>query len=185
MLTLHFNPFPILHTERLVLRPISLEDAAGLFLLRSDSRVMQFIDRPLAKTIEDASTLIKNLNDLLEKNEAITWAISLQSNPGLIGTIGFWNIAKEHYRAEIGYLLSPDFQGMGIMQEAIRKAIQYGFHTMNLHSMEAIVNPQNQASIRLLEKCGFMREAYFKENYYFDGKFLDSAIYSLIYHEKN
>ena len=185
MLSLQFKPFPTLQTERLMLRTISLDDASELFKLRSDRSVMQFIGRPLARSVDDASTLIKNLINLLDQNNAITWAISLASNPRLIGTIGFVNVAKEHYRAEIGYLLSPDFQKMGIMREAITKAIDYGFHSMHLHSIEAIVNPRNQASIRLLNSCGFIREAYFKENYYFDGNFLDSAIYSLIHHEKD
>ena len=109
-MSLQLKPFPTLQTERLMLRTISLDDASELFKLRSDRSVMQFIGRPLAKSVDDASTLIKNLINLLDQNNAITWAISLASNPRLIGTIGFVNVAKEHYRAEIGYLLSPDFQ---------------------------------------------------------------------------
>ena len=87
---------------------------------------------------------------------------------------------KEHYRSEIGYALNPLFQGKGIMQEAMQAIIQYGFEIMKLHSVEANVNPANEASMRLLEKNGFVKEAYFRENYYFDGKFLDSVIYSLL-----
>ncbi len=56
---------------------------------------------------------------------------------------------------------------------------------MNLHSIEANVNPGNTASIKLLEKNNFTREAYFKENYFYDGKFLDTAIYSLLATELN
>jgi ribosomal-protein-alanine N-acetyltransferase len=54
---------------------------------------------------------------------------------------------------------------------------------MDLHSIEAIVNPDNKASIKLLERNSFTREAYFKENYFYDGKFLDSAVYSLLISE--
>ena len=86
----------------------------------------------------------------------------------------------EHYRAEIGYMLNPAYQGKGIMSEALSIIIQYGFNNIGLHSIEANANPANQASIKLLEKIGFVREGYFKENYYFNGNFLDSAIYSLI-----
>ena len=87
---------------------------------------------------------------------------------------------KEHYRAEIGYVLHPAQQGKGIMDEAIKAVLQYGFETMKLHSVEANVNPANTNSMKLLEKNGFVKEAYFKENYYYNGKFIDSVIYSLI-----
>ncbi len=66
------------------------------------------------------------------------------------------------------------------MQEAILTILDYGFKIMKLHSVEANVNPNNAASIKLLERNNFIREAYHKENYYYNGKFLDSAIYSLL-----
>ena len=180
MLDLNFDPFPTITTERLTLREIKNTDASELFHLRSDKNVMQFIDRPLAETIDDALKLIKIIADGHTNKESITWAITLKDNPGLIGTIGFWRIEKEHYRAEIGYLLNPLQQGKGIMQEAVTAVLPYGFETMKLHSVEANVNPFNTASIKLLEKNGFVREGYFRENYYYNGKFLDSAIYSLL-----
>jgi ribosomal-protein-alanine N-acetyltransferase len=97
-----------------------------------------------------------------------------------MGTIGFWRIQKEHYRAEIGYLLHPSWQGKGIMREALKAVLDYGFQAMKLHSVEAHVNPSNASSIGLLEKCGFVREAYYRENYFYNGQFMDSAVYSLL-----
>ena len=85
---------------------------------------------------------------------------------------------KEHFRAEIGYMLDPQWQGKGLMQEVMDKLLDYGFSTLGLHSVEANVNPGNIASIRLLERNNFVREAYFRENYFYDGKFLDTLIYS-------
>ena len=180
MLQLNFNPFPELSTERLVLREISSADTKEIFQLRSDKNVMQFLDRPLAQSIDDAMALIKKIADGHDKNENITWGITLQKLPKLIGTIGFWRIDKENYRAEIGYLLHPGEQGKGLMQEAISAVLTYGFKTMGLHSVEANVNPANNASIKLLEKNNFTKEAHFKENYFYNGRFLDSAIYSLL-----
>lgn len=180
MLQLNFNPFPELSTERLVLREISPADANEIFQLRSDKNVMQFLDRPLAQSMDDAIALIKKIADGHNENENITWAITLQKLPKLIGTIGFWRIDKENYRAEIGYLLHPGEQGKGLMQEAIAVVLKYGFETMKLHSVEANVNPANNASIKLLEKNNFTKEAHFKENYFYNGRFLDSAIYSLV-----
>ena len=180
MLDSHFSPFPVLSTERLVLKEIAETDATELFHLRSDENVMQFIDRPLAQTIDDALKLIKLISDGHINKESITWAVTLKTNPALIGTIGFWRIEKENYRAEIGYLLNPLHQGKGLMQEAIATVLKYGFETMLLHSVEANVNPGNEASIKLLEKNSFVKEGYFKENYFYNGQFLDSAIYSLL-----
>ncbi|MDB5247728.1 MAG: family N-acetyltransferase [Segetibacter sp.] len=116
----------------------------------------------------------------MKNNESIIWAITQKGDTKLIGMICFWNIIKEHYRAEIGYSLLYDFQGKGIMQEAMSAIIKYGFEKMNLHSIEANVNPANESSIKLLERNDFIKEAYFKENYFYDGKFLDTAIYSLL-----
>jgi ribosomal-protein-alanine N-acetyltransferase len=180
MLHLNFHPFPIIKSERLLLRDLKDADANELFHLRSDKNVMQFIDRPLAESIDDALKLIKIISDGHTNKENITWAITLKDSPALIGTIGFWRIEKEHYRAEIGYLLNPVYQGKGIMQEAMKVVLLYGFEKMQLHSVEANVNPNNAASIKLLEKNGFVREGYFRENYYYNGQFLDSSIYSLI-----
>ncbi|MEO8712220.1 MAG: GNAT family protein [Parafilimonas sp.] len=179
MLTLNFIPFPQLTTNRLLLREISKDDAADLFLLRSNKNLMQYIDRPIAKTETDALDLIKIIITALKNTDGITWAVTQKDNPKLIGTIGFWRIQKEHYRAEIGYMISDAFQRQGIMQEAISAVLDYGFKVMYLHSVEANVNPGNEASVKILEKNNFIREAYFKENYYYNGKFLDSYVYSL------
>lgn len=180
MLSLNFNPFPILLTKRLVLRQISVDDITEVFTLRSDTKIMQFINRPLAETTADALQLIQKIIDSAAANDGITWAISLQNNITLIGTIGFWKIDTENHRAEIGYLLNPAYQQKGIMREAIEAVLAYGFTTMQLHSVEANVNPANEASKKLLDKNNFIQEGYFKENYYYNGEFLDSAIYSLI-----
>jgi ribosomal-protein-alanine N-acetyltransferase len=180
MLTINFDPFPVLFTERLLLRQISHDDANEIFVLRSDKRVMQYIARPLAKTVEDAHELIEKNISLVKNNEAILWAITLKDVPALIGTICYWNIEPENYRAELGYMLHPDYQGKGIMQETLTAVLDYGFRKLALHSIVAIVDPENAASIKLLERNNFEREGYFKESCFFDGKFLDSVFYSIL-----
>lgn len=180
MLSLNFLPFPQLQTNRLFLRQITPADAPALFHLRSNPQVMQYLDRPPAKTVDDALALIQLITDMLQQNEAITWGLFPKEGSPLSGTIGFWRIAKEHYRAEIGYLLHPSLQGKGLMQEAMNTVLAYGFSALQLHSVEANVNPDNTASIRLLERSGFVREAYFRESYFYNGRFLDSAVYSLL-----
>jgi ribosomal-protein-alanine N-acetyltransferase len=180
MLKINLDPFPALSTERLTLREIHKEDAEEIFFLRSDKQVLRFLDREPAASINEAIQWIQMINDSTKKNEVVTWAITLKAEAKLIGTITLWNIKKEHYRAEIGYVLHPSQQGKGLMQEAMTTVLDYGFKNLKLHSVEANVNPQNLPSIKLLEKNLFFREAYYRENYYYNGKFLDSAIYSLI-----
>ncbi len=175
-----FRPFPILKTSRLNLRDISVADTDEIFLLRTDTSVLRFLDRPAAASVKEALIFINQNTTCITENESILWGITLPPEDTVIGTIAFWRLEKENYRAEIGYALLPDFQGRGIMQEAMEVVLQYGFEQMGLHSVTANINPANQASRKLLEKVGFLREAYFRENYYFNGKFLDSEIYVLL-----
>lgn len=180
MLEINFHPFPVLETERLILRRIVAGDAPQILKLRSDPGTMKYIPRPLAKTLEDAMEHFRQIEEKIEANVGINWAISLKNSPEFIGIIGHFRIKPEHYRAEIGYMLLPEFHGKGIMPEAISMVIAYGFEDMKLHSIEAIIDPENKASAAVLEKNGFVREAHLKENEFYDGKFLDTVIYSLL-----
>ena len=181
MLELNFSPFPEIKTERLLLRKMTDADATEIQFLRSDDRVMKYIDREKTKTVEEAREFIQKINGNIDNNESIMWAIAFQDNPDtLIGNICFWRIINQHYRSEIGYTLHPDFWNNGIMKEALLAAIDFGFKAMKLHSIEAHINPDNTASGKVLEKTGFVREAYFKEDFFFRGKFIDSAVYSLL-----
>jgi ribosomal-protein-alanine N-acetyltransferase len=180
MLNPNFNPFPVLTTERLILRRFTYSDAADLFEMRSNESVMQYIHRPLSKNIDDAVVLIDVIEDLLNKNGGITWCICLKNSDKYIGSIGFWRIEKDSHRAEIGYLLNPMYQGKGIMQEAIIAVINYGFNLLRLHSIGAYVSPGNFASVKLLLKNKFVQEAYFKEDHLHNGRFEDTMVYSLL-----
>ncbi|MEO8149373.1 MAG: GNAT family N-acetyltransferase [Bacteroidia bacterium] len=184
MLEITFNDFPILKTERLILRRIIAADAPVIFYMRSNDRVRQYLDSKRFESLEEAIDLIKRNDNLFDENDGVVWAISHKDDNAMIGTIGFWRIAKEHHRAEIGYMLHDDYRGKGIMIEAAKISLKYAFKELKLHSIEANTNPSNASSIKLLERLGFVREAYFKENFYFDGQFLDSAIYSLLNENK-
>jgi ribosomal-protein-alanine N-acetyltransferase len=180
MLILNLYPTPLLATQRLTLRAITGEDAPELFAMRGSPEVMKYADRDPAASLEEAEEWITNMDKLQQKNETIMWGITLQGASTLIGTIGYWHLQPEHHRAEIAYMLMPAYQGKGLMAEAITEVTRYAFDKIMLHSIQANVNPANQASIIVLEKTGFVREGYFKQNFYYNGKFLDSAVYSLI-----
>lgn len=180
MLIFDFTHFPVLHTERLLLRQIINEDANEMFALRSNPEIMKYIPREMPKNIDDAIAHIEFMQGLLESGECINWAICLKEDNKLIGNIGYFRMQPENHRAEIGYLLATGFHGKGIIQEAITEIIKYGFETMKLHSIEAVTDPENFASWKLLEKNGFIREGHFKEDCFWQGKYLDSFVYSLL-----
>lgn len=180
MLTISFTPFPNLETERLLLRRVVPADVKEIFELRSNPETMKYIPRPLLKTDEDALEHVAMIDSKIDTNEGINWAITLKDNPKLIGIIGHYRIKPEHFRAEIGYMLLPDYHGKGIISEAVKEALRYGFQVMKLHSIEAVIDPENKASAKVLEKNGFVKEAHFKENEYYDGRFWDSVVYSLL-----
>lgn len=179
MIELNFTPFPELKTERLLLRKLDKTDANEIFFLRSNEDVLRYLGKEPATTIREAEEFIGLINKSIDNNESILWGIALPGNPSIIiGTICLWNFKKEHYRGEIGYLLHPDHWRKGIMKEAIKSVVDYGFNVLNLHSIEALLSPGNIASSAALESTGFIREAHLKENFYFKGEFSDTLIYS-------
>ena len=182
MLELKYDKYPVLETQRLKLRALTMDDVPVLFEMRTNPLMNRYTDRSKLKTMEEAEAKMKLILDNVEKRDTLAWAIELKDSKKQIGDISFWRFMKEHYRAEIGYSLLPDYWDKGYMREAARCAIDYGFSICNIHSIEANVNPNNAASIKLLEKLNFVREAYYKENYFYNGKFLDSAVYSLVNH---
>ena len=180
MLVFNFAPFPNLETNRLNLRRLKSEDVDEIFVLRSNPEIMQFIPRPLMKTKEEALEFISVMDTNVNNNNVINWAITTKEDDKLIGMIGFYRMKPENYRAEVGYILSPEFHGTGIITEALEKVIQFGFEEMGLNSIEAVIDPENFGSEKVLLKNNFVKEGHFKEHTFFEGKFLDSVFYSLL-----
>lgn len=180
MIEINFHPFKNLETERLLLRRVSIDDLNEILELRGNPETMKFIPRPLVKTEEDALNHFKMIDEKIEKNEGINWAITVKGNPKLIGIIGHYRIQPENHRCEIGYMILPQYNGQGIVTEAIKAVLEYGFEDLNMHSIEAVIDPDNVASERVLQKNGFVKEAHILENEYYDGKFWDTVIYSIL-----
>ncbi|WP_163397660.1 GNAT family N-acetyltransferase [Flavobacterium fluviatile] len=180
MLNFNFTPFPVIATDRLLLRQITKDDVKEIFELRSNPETMQYIPRPLVKTTEDALEHIAMIEEKIISNAGINWGITLKGDCKLLGIIGYYRMQPENYRAEIGYMLLPEFHGKGIITEAVKRLITYGFKDLKLHSIEAVIDPENFASEKVLQKCNFIKEAHLKECEFYEGKFLDKVIYSLL-----
>jgi len=174
------DSFPILKTERLSLRQTNISDSLSFYSMRTDRESMKFMDMEQPKSIEHARQKIMDEIELFKNKMGIYWTIGSKINGEYMGGAGFLRLTDQHFRAEIGYQLDKKFWRQGFAEEALTSIIDFGFNKMNLHSIEANVNPANTPSTNLLQKLGFKREAHFRENYFFDGKFLDSFIYCLL-----
>src|SRR5476651_260916 len=118
-----FFNFPEMETERLLLRRLTDQDALQIHKLRSDPTINAFVGRTSSQGIDDALAYIYKIGRLIENNECVYWGISLKSSPILIGTICYWNFNIEEEIAEIGYELLPEYQGIGIMMEVLKRLL--------------------------------------------------------------
>ena len=155
MLNKAFTPFPVLTTERLTLRQLVINDEQEIFILRSDSEINKYLDRQLSNTIDDARNFINKIVDNVNKNDSLYWAITLSDRNILVGTICLFGFSDENDKCEIGYELLTNFQGQGLMREALEKVIDYAFNTIKVQKIEAFFHRDNQSSIKLLEKFSF------------------------------
>ncbi|MGZ7209868.1 MAG: GNAT family N-acetyltransferase [Methanobacterium sp.] len=174
------NFFPEIHTERLFLRKISLNDAETLFQYWSDPEVTKYLNVNTFSKIEQAYSMIRLLNSLHTKREGIRWAITVKKDKSIIGTCGYNNWIKRSSRGEIGYELGRKYWGKGYAREAVKEILKYGFKKMNFNRIEAFTVPEAISSIKLLEELGFKKEGLLKEYGYWNGKYWDENIYSLL-----
>lgn len=163
---MRFQPFPELKTERLFLRQVLVSDAPEMLYLRSDKTVNYYIERPIerqTRTMEDALKFIENLREYAENDVSISWAINLHGDSKTIGTICLWNFSESKTTAELGYDLGTTFHGKGIMTEALKSVIAFGFGQLQLEQIEAFTHFENEASIKLLTSNGFVMNAARKD----------------------
>lgn len=161
-----FTPFPIIHTQRLILRSTTHADAPALYELRTDEDVMRHINRPRPNSLDDINALIDKITGMIDANEGIQWAIALHEDDNYLGSVGYHKITWEEHRAEVGYMLHPAMQRKGIMSEALAAAIDYGFREMHLNIIDAIVNPANVRSMAVLHRFGFVRCGTLEDGYW-------------------
>jgi [ribosomal protein S5]-alanine N-acetyltransferase len=159
MMQLSFSPFPVLQTERLILRQLLDSDATAIAMLRSDPNVNLFLDRAASGSVEDAAAFIKKINNAIAAQESLYWVICFKEDEQLAGTICLWNIVQETDTAETGYELLPAFWGKGVMQEALEAVLRYVFEQMKLQTITAFSRHDNIKSIQLLERNNFLADA--------------------------
>ena len=183
MLTINFQPFPNLESERLVFRRLKDSDAPEVFKIRSNPERMKFIPRPILQNEEEALAMIQMMNAKIDENTDINWGVCLKNSDKIIGFMGFYRVQPESYRTEIGYMILPEYDGKGYVSEAVTTMLNYAFNTVGFHSVEAVIDPNNFGSARVLEKNGFRKEAHFIENFFWNNEFIDSVHYGILKRE--
>ncbi|WP_345807043.1 GNAT family protein [Bacillus pumilus] len=177
--------FPTIHTERLILKQATTEDAKDMHIYLSNETVCRYMGIDAHETIKDTKGEIQWYDKIFKEQTGIRWGISLKDNPAIIGSCGFLNLEKQHCRTEIGYELHQDHWRKGIMSEAIAAVLRYGFQEMNLNRIEAIIDPENTSSIKLVEMLYFIKEGLLREYELGQKGFVNVCMYSILKMEFN
>ncbi|MCF2946431.1 GNAT family N-acetyltransferase [Paenibacillus tarimensis] len=170
--------FPTIETKRLKLRELRLEDTLDLFHYFSKDEVTKYYDLDSFTELSQAENLITNWQERFNNEQGIRFGITLNNEDHVIGTCGFHNLSRKHFKAEIGYELSPEYWRQGIMREVLDAILIYGFEDLGLNRIGALIDPNNISSRLLLEKSGFKEEGILNEYYYKQNRFVDAVIFS-------
>lgn len=145
-----------LTTERLTLRPFQEDDVEALYAYSKDEEVGRNAGWKPHESLLESSDILH----LVFLNQSSVWAIERKSDRRLMGSIGLITDSARQYGSarSLGYALGVDYWGQGYMTEAVRAAVRFGFGQMGLDLISATCYPDNPASRRVLEKCGFQYE---------------------------
>jgi RimJ/RimL family protein N-acetyltransferase len=169
-----------LDTDRLHLRPLQPSDAAGMYAMLSDPESMKYWISPPVPKIEDAAKLLQEDLDSDAAGNSLCWAITLRGSDEMIGKCILFHFSHANHRAEIGFILNRKHWRQGLTYEALVAVIAFAFDRLDLHRIEADVDPDNQASLGILDKLGFEREGLFRDRWHLKGQWVDSVMLGLV-----
>lgn len=174
---------PTIEATRISLRWLTEEDVPSLFSIFSDPEVMRYWSSLPLTDRDGARRLLADIHDYFRQRTLFQWGIARRTDGLIIGTCTLFNIDSANRRAELGYALGREHWGQGYMQEALGALLEFCFDSLNLHRVEADVDPQNGASIKTLERLGFQREGYLRERWLVGGGVQDALFYGLLRRE--
>ncbi|WOD39942.1 GNAT family N-acetyltransferase [Nodosilinea sp. E11] len=173
-------PYVTLNTERLLLRPLVETDAEMLYTIFSDTAVMRYWNTAPWEHVGEARDAIANDFEARRIGSYLQLGIEKNADAQLIGTCTLFNFNHQCRRAELGYALGRSAWGRGFMHEALSVLIDYAFGELNLHRIEAEIDPRNQASAKTLERLGFLKEGHLRDRWIVSGEVSDSDLYGLL-----
>ena len=166
--------FPQITTKRLVLRELRQTDHLALYRIFKDPDVTRFYNIQAFDSLEDSLALLERRMSRYRQGRGIHWAITLNGQEDvLIGCCGFNAWFPRRRMGEIGYELERPYWNQGIMTEALRQIVSYGFNIKRMNSIEAWVMPGNIASVRVLTKLDFQSKGIKENKGYWNGRFHD------------
>lgn len=180
---MNWEQLPTINASRIKLRWITRDDLSSLYEIFSDPEVMRYWSTPPLPDRSAAEKLLDNIHNNFQRRTLFTWGVARTTDDMLIGTNTLYNIDLTHRRAEIGYALGRAHWGNGYINEALKALLQFAFEELNLHRVEADVDPRNAASIKTLERLGFQREGYLRERWHVAGDIQDALFYGLLRRE--
>lgn len=177
--------FPVLETQTLVMREITLDDLDWYLAHFSIPEIVEGTAYPASKNHETArKELDSYILNLFREKKGFRWGITERGSSKLIGSCGFYNWVKEEARsAEIGYDLNPAYWGKGIMTESLETMMRFGFERMSLNRIQALIPSHNGRSMRLVQRLGFKKEGVLRDRSYFQGRYIDDVCFSLLRRE--
>lgn len=157
MIHLNFNPFPVLTTERLVLREMSMDDTEPYFIIRANEEMNKYIPNARPKNHEETQAIIERMRSYARDNKSVAWTIADKATNQMVGSMCLWTMQGTEDSWEVGYAILTEHQNKGLMSEALQATVKYGFEVMNLPMIHAYTHKDNASSRRMLEKNGFTR----------------------------
>ena len=167
----------ILQTQRLTLRPISVEDATALYQARGDADVMRYWDWPEQQSVEQVRDILAAHIPEHGDESMLWWVAALSPDGPAIGECDLSEIDRHNRRAEVGFLFTKAYWGQGYAREAMERVIAYGFGELGLERLWARFHDGNTASQRLLERLGFTYEGRLRAHVVRDGARRDCLVY--------
>jgi [ribosomal protein S5]-alanine N-acetyltransferase len=177
------DELPRLSGRRLDLRWLTREDAPAILAIFGDPEVMRFWSSPPLEDLAAAAGFIDEIHGLFRSRQLFQWGISTRDDGAVIGTCTLYNLDLAHRRGEIGFALRRSAWGQGLATEAVEVLIGFSFDRLGLHRLEADADPQNESSLRLLERQGFQREGYLRERWHNLGQIQDAVFLGLLRRE--
>jgi ribosomal-protein-alanine N-acetyltransferase len=151
-------PCPELTTQRLRLRQFEPRDVDGLHTCFGDSEAMRYWNFPACQSKAETARWVKILARATSPHSYQAWAVAEKRGDRCIGMVNYHHREQNNRRLEVGYILAPSHQGRGLMTEAMQALLDYCFEELSVRRVQALINPDNTASIRLAERLGFRCE---------------------------
>jgi ribosomal-protein-alanine N-acetyltransferase len=173
-----FTPFPTLHTPRLILRALRLDDLDDLYAYASDPQIDRFTPWTHYTSLAEAQADLDEFLAEYEEHGLGAWGIEHWADQRLIGIATFSPPHRHHRRVELGYTIARAYWGNGYATEAVQALLQFGFERMDLVRIEAVVLPDHAASARVLEKAGMALEGLLRSYQIWRGRPCDLRMYA-------